>query len=686
MLSLRMTKYIDGEVLFTIEEDLEKGIYIISGENGSGKTTLLNAVANIDLDYEGTICYNGINIKDQNPAMYRNQNICYLLQSPVLFNDLNCLENIELIIGEYNQEDLEQLSERLNFNKLLHSKKAIKKLSGGELQKLNIIINSLRDANIYLIDEVENNLDLAMIANIVEIVSKLEGIVLIVSHNQENFEQIANFELSVSNCQYQLLTRFENKFESESEKNSISNKNTLEQKNIKTLGKLNLYNRVLFGLILAVTFITLSLFVSNIGFISGFITRPAATFENNAMIITPPYNSQLYNAFGNQEYTAKIPYNFREQEYDLLRNIEGVEKLYPIAQVSKGVMSGSLQRADGIYMYEGTINLEDLNYEKYGFEEYRNFSEFIDVNVSNLLYPSDIGNNTPYPPGVSVDELVYGTYPEDNTNQVIIDIYYAMELATLSSKGDIKDLVGTEFELPFTNVEGRETENFKFEISGIYIPKGDMYESTIYYSYTPEAEIVKRNNPSLFTDKSDEMYNVTMASDADLNVTVKLTDEQLSQIGDYPAFYLEVSDEETEEQIFDMVKAYDPYIDIDSNYARTQLTSFVYMRKYVFKTILFFVVILGLFILTVLGLKKLIKIELEKMKKVFDHFGFANTELAKVEKHELQLLTTLTILIVISYVLYTTLKYGVDLIYIISYVIIELLVVSILNKAFRKGK
>ena len=73
-------RYSDAEedeyALKDVSYDFEKGkIYAIRGRSGTGKTTLLSLISGLERCTEGTIIFDGKNLKDINLDTYRNSQI-----------------------------------------------------------------------------------------------------------------------------------------------------------------------------------------------------------------------------------------------------------------------------------------------------------------------------------------------------------------------------------------------------------------------------------------------------------------------------------------------------------------------------------------------------------------------------------------------------------------------------------
>ncbi len=128
------------------------GINVILGENGNGKTTYIKYLISTITDLR-------LSFKDQMSSIngIENLTITELFINKILTNFTNDLFKIEIIKPLINEE--------------LMNKK-IKQLSGGELQKVMIILCLGTDADIYLLDEPSANLDIESRLLVLKIIKK----------------------------------------------------------------------------------------------------------------------------------------------------------------------------------------------------------------------------------------------------------------------------------------------------------------------------------------------------------------------------------------------------------------------------------------------------------------------------------------------------------------------------------
>lgn len=146
-----------------IEFDFSRGkIILVLGDNGVGKSTLLNYIYDT----------------------YQTQmNIFYVPQKLVILNGISIENFIVLLKQRYNFiKDPYQLMEELNLD--FNSKKSIKRLSGGEKQKVMLAIGLAIDCELLLLDEPLNNLDDITCNKIEQLLNDSPGNKIVVSHKK----------------------------------------------------------------------------------------------------------------------------------------------------------------------------------------------------------------------------------------------------------------------------------------------------------------------------------------------------------------------------------------------------------------------------------------------------------------------------------------------------------------------
>lgn len=156
-------RYGKKKVLLGVDLDIsEPGIYAILGPNGSGKTTMLKSILGMVIPNKGIIKFDSVNTK--NNTEYR-RDIDYVPQIARFPQNVSVTEIfalIERIRGVVPKRKVE-LIELFKIEPYLETR--IGALSGGNLQKLNLILAMMFDSKMIVLDEPTSGLDpIALIA------------------------------------------------------------------------------------------------------------------------------------------------------------------------------------------------------------------------------------------------------------------------------------------------------------------------------------------------------------------------------------------------------------------------------------------------------------------------------------------------------------------------------------------
>lgn len=164
-------------------------MYAILGKSGVGKSTTLSLLGAIDYPQEGEIIFDGRDIRLIGYENYRKNIVSIIFQDYNLLSYLNGYENIKLVMGK--NSDKNKIDNFLK-NVGIDSDTAlrnVKKLSGGEQQRIAIARAFAMDSKIILADEPTGNLDLETSEEIINILLKMaheEGkCVIAVTHTLE---------------------------------------------------------------------------------------------------------------------------------------------------------------------------------------------------------------------------------------------------------------------------------------------------------------------------------------------------------------------------------------------------------------------------------------------------------------------------------------------------------------------
>ena len=181
-------------VLRDVSFDFELGnIYCIMGKSGAGKTTLLSILSGLAAPTDGTILYNGQDIRKMDKYTFRSKYIGVIFQSFNLITKFTALENVMLSM---DIAGVKKVNKRKKAMELLASvglseeeaNRRVLKLSGGQQQRVAIARALSYDPDIILADEPTGNLDAETQDEIMDIfgeLAKAGKCVILVSHSPE---------------------------------------------------------------------------------------------------------------------------------------------------------------------------------------------------------------------------------------------------------------------------------------------------------------------------------------------------------------------------------------------------------------------------------------------------------------------------------------------------------------------
>lgn len=182
-------------VLSGITADFELGkLYAIIGKSGAGKTTLLSLISGLDVCTQGSIFYNGRDLRSINRDRYRASDIGVVFQNYNLLQNISAVENVVLSMhlsgkkGAAKKEAAYQLLEKVGIDRKTANRKILK-LSGGEQQRTGIARALSHCPDILIADEPTGNLDDGTEDEVMKILSELvkneNRCVIIVTHSHK---------------------------------------------------------------------------------------------------------------------------------------------------------------------------------------------------------------------------------------------------------------------------------------------------------------------------------------------------------------------------------------------------------------------------------------------------------------------------------------------------------------------
>lgn len=169
-------------------------IYAVLGPSGSGKTTLLHMLFGLDRDFTGSYTLFGREVSELSNRdwdILRSSEMQLVYQDDKLLGDFTVEDNLKFALNrqEEGEEKIRRALERMDLLPLRRQK--VKKLSGGEKQRLALARAALNHPRILLLDEPTGNLDDANAQIVMEYVRKLteEGcMVILITHDSRVVE------------------------------------------------------------------------------------------------------------------------------------------------------------------------------------------------------------------------------------------------------------------------------------------------------------------------------------------------------------------------------------------------------------------------------------------------------------------------------------------------------------------
>jgi putative ABC transport system ATP-binding protein len=188
------TDTIETHALSSVDVEVRRGEFVsLMGPSGCGKTTFLNVAGLLDTFESGTYLLDGEDVsrlKDSAMSRIRNEKIGFIFQSFNLIPDLSVFDNVDVPLryrGMAGKQRREVIEEALNTVGLTARLKHFpSQLSGGQQQRVAIARALVGKPGLILADEPTGNLDSRMAAEIMELLTQINGegtTVVMVTHD-----------------------------------------------------------------------------------------------------------------------------------------------------------------------------------------------------------------------------------------------------------------------------------------------------------------------------------------------------------------------------------------------------------------------------------------------------------------------------------------------------------------------
>lgn len=184
--------YGDQQVLRDVEWRIAPGERTgILGVNGSGKSTLLNVVTGVVQPTSGEVKRG----KTVRVAALSQESAELDADGDALVRDLLKSKRTTYVAAGKELTPA-QLLERLGFTNA-HLSTPVRKLSGGQKRRLQLLLILLDEPNVLVMDEPSNDLDTEMLAVMEDLLDSWPGTLLVVSHDRYLIERVTDQQYAV---------------------------------------------------------------------------------------------------------------------------------------------------------------------------------------------------------------------------------------------------------------------------------------------------------------------------------------------------------------------------------------------------------------------------------------------------------------------------------------------------------
>lgn len=190
--------YNDNCLISGLNTNFRIGLNVIYGANGSGKSTLIYLICGLyRVHKRKCIFFNGKEISELDIDILRREKIGIYMQNQTSMDQFvyemlydNMGIKSEEVLNLINENNLQSLYLRDDFNILLYMERHVKELSGGEMQRLCLLPVLTKDTDILIFDEPTSDLDdksKKLLINILTMKSK-DKIIIIITHDNYLFK------------------------------------------------------------------------------------------------------------------------------------------------------------------------------------------------------------------------------------------------------------------------------------------------------------------------------------------------------------------------------------------------------------------------------------------------------------------------------------------------------------------
>lgn len=189
-------KYYNKTALENVTLDFEPGrIYGLLGPNGSGKTTFMKVVAGLHKQTSGSVLINNEDLSYKTKAY-----VSFMPTENYLYDSFKVVDILKFYNDMYDDFRYDYAVNLINAVNVSTSYK-ITNLSSGQTGKLKTVLALSRDADIYMLDEPLNGVDVLARDTILDIITKSHNenkIMIISTHLVSEIEKILDTVIFLS--------------------------------------------------------------------------------------------------------------------------------------------------------------------------------------------------------------------------------------------------------------------------------------------------------------------------------------------------------------------------------------------------------------------------------------------------------------------------------------------------------
>ncbi len=213
----------ESKILSNIKFTAKKSeIISIIGPSGCGKSTLLRIVSSLDLDYKGSVLYEGKGIIE---------NLGYIFQDPRLLPWLSVKDNVLLVMKNKDENKVENLLCEVGLKDYINS--YTKELSGGMKRRVSIVRAFINSPKVLLLDEPFISLDFPTAQALRKLLFKFfkeySPTVLLVTHDLSEALSLSNRILFLDSKPASIIYEYENIISFDLDVNEVKKQNILKE-------------------------------------------------------------------------------------------------------------------------------------------------------------------------------------------------------------------------------------------------------------------------------------------------------------------------------------------------------------------------------------------------------------------------------------------------------------------------